>query len=122
MSRRIALLVIVGAVFALTPTACAHAMLDRADPRVGAILQVAPTSIRLEFSEGVEAAVSRVTLLNAQGKAIPLGRVTTRSPSKQVLVIAIPGALGPGVYHVRWRIVSVDGHVTVGEFPFTVRP
>jgi methionine-rich copper-binding protein CopC len=30
--------------------------------------------------------------------------------------------LTPGVYTVTWRAVSVDTHVTTGDFKFTVAP
>jgi methionine-rich copper-binding protein CopC len=30
--------------------------------------------------------------------------------------------LAPGIYKVVWRVVSVDSHVTDGDFKFTVAP
>jgi methionine-rich copper-binding protein CopC len=29
--------------------------------------------------------------------------------------------LSPGAYSVRWQVLAVDGHITRGEVPFTVR-
>ena len=38
------------------------------------------------------------------------------------LLTASLAPLGPGRYRVRWRVVSVDTHVTEGDFAFTVAP
>jgi methionine-rich copper-binding protein CopC len=37
-----------------------------------------------------------------------------------MLSVSLP-ALSPGTYTVRYRVLSVDGHVVEGEFPFAVR-
>ena len=122
MTRSVSILAAVGAIVALAAPAYAHAMLDRAVPAVGAVVHAAPTEIRLEFSEGVEAVLSRVSLTDEQGKAIPLGPATTAKGDRRILVTPVSGALSPGAYRVTWRVVSVDSHVTQGDFSFTVRP
>jgi hypothetical protein len=40
--------------------------------------------------------------------------------SKQLSVTLAP--LAPGTYTVRYRVLSVDGHVVDSSFTFTVRP
>jgi methionine-rich copper-binding protein CopC len=37
------------------------------------------------------------------------------------LSVGVP-TLPAGVYTVRYRVVSIDGHVVEAEFTFTVRP
>jgi methionine-rich copper-binding protein CopC len=39
----------------------------------------------------------------------------------KVLLANLP-MLGPGVYRVKWHVVSVDTHRTEGDFNFTVKP
>ncbi|TAI60323.1 copper resistance protein CopC, partial [Bradyrhizobium sp. Leo170] len=29
--------------------------------------------------------------------------------------------LSPGAWRLRWQVLSVDGHITRGDIPFTVR-
>ncbi|HXU67333.1 MAG TPA: copper resistance protein CopC [Casimicrobiaceae bacterium] len=36
-----------------------------------------------------------------------------------VLAVSVP-ALAPGTYRVVWRVVSVDTHVTEGDFTFDI--
>ncbi|MBI1361930.1 MAG: hypothetical protein GC155_16765 [Alphaproteobacteria bacterium] len=97
-------------------------MLDRATPRVGAVVHAPPTSITLEFSEGVEAALAHVTLSDSHGAAVQLGRASSATSDKRILSVPVKPALTAGTYTVTWRVVSVDSHVTQGDFKFTVRP
>jgi methionine-rich copper-binding protein CopC len=39
--------------------------------------------------------------------------------SEKTLTLSLD-AIGPGVYTVAWRVVSVDTHVTAGDFVFHV--
>jgi methionine-rich copper-binding protein CopC len=36
------------------------------------------------------------------------------------LSVGVP-RLGPGVYTVKFRVLSVDGHIAESQFPFTLR-
>jgi methionine-rich copper-binding protein CopC len=99
--------------------ASAHAMLERASPRVGTKVAVSPSDIRLWFSEGLEANFSRATLFDAAGNPVRVG--TMRVEGRQ-LVLPLPRPLGPGRYRVRWTVVSVDSHRTEGDFTFDVGP
>jgi methionine-rich copper-binding protein CopC len=97
-------------------------MLEHAVPAVGAAVRAAPLEIRLEFSEGVEPALSRITLADASGRAVPLGAVTNPKGDREILAASVSAPLAAGVYHVTWRVVSVDSHVTQGDFNFTIAP
>jgi methionine-rich copper-binding protein CopC len=41
--------------------------------------------------------------------------------TRTVLEMSLP-SLPPGRYHVSWRVVSVDTHVTEGAYAFDVLP
>lgn len=112
----------VGMTFALAAPAYAHAMLDRATPAVGSVVRIAPSQIRLQFSESIEASLSRVSLTDASGDNVQLGAPATTKADRLILVVPVPGPLASGVYRVTWRVVSVDSHVTQGDFSFTVKP
>jgi methionine-rich copper-binding protein CopC len=54
----------------------AHAFMVRAEPRVGSKLDIAPTEVRIWFSESVEPASSSIKVFDGQGKQVdknPIG-------------------------------------------------
>lgn len=111
-----ALLAVAASTLMFASGAQAHAHLVKADPAENAA--VAPLkAIHLEFSEKLEPKFSGVTLMKADGAAVP---VTSKAGGK-----AIDGALqtplAPGGYMVMWRVVSADGHKMTGQYNFTVR-
>lgn len=99
--------------------ASAHAFLEHASPDVGATVHVVPRQLRLWFSERLEAAFSRVAVLDARGRDVTAGRLKAAPGNPKELVVPLK-PLAPGVYTVHWRAVSVDTHVTQGGFEFTV--
>ena len=46
---------------------------------------------------------------------------TAHCVSSTVLLVSLP-QLAPGTYKVTWRVLSVDTHVTEGDFTFDVAP
>jgi copper resistance protein C len=96
--------------------AAAHAMLDRAEPRVGNKVAAAPREVTLWFTQKLEAAFSTITVTNAAGERVDTGKA--RVSGSQMSVALRPG--GSGTYHVTWRVLSVDSHTTDGSFTFQV--
>lgn len=121
--RRRAILVgaAAGAFLALVRPASAHAMLETARPRVGSTVTTAPAELRLRFSERIVPALSRIQLLDLGGAAVSLGALFAQAGDRHTLCATVRGAMTGGVYRVRWRVVSVDSHVTEGEFSFSLR-
>jgi hypothetical protein len=101
--------------------ASAHAMLERANPMVGATVHAAPAAISLRFSEAVEPALSTIALMRSDGAAVAL-TAPAGSEHNRVLTAAVRGVVAPGVYRVHWRVVSVDTHLTQGDFSFRLAP
>jgi copper resistance protein C len=104
----------------LAHAACAHAMLDRADPAVGATLSASPAQLSLRYTEAVEPLFSQVTVTNAQGARMEQGSPVAQQDN-YVLVVPLR-TLPPGTYAVEWHVTSVDTHRTSGHFTFTIRP
>ena len=117
MKSRNALVAALAACFCLA--AGAHAFLDRADPKVGATVKVAPTELRLWFTEAVEPAFSSVQVLDAEGKRVDSAAVQVDARERKLLHVPLP-RLAAGAYTAVWRIVSVDTHVSEGRFAFHV--
>jgi copper resistance protein C len=100
-------------------SAHAHAFLDRAEPRVGSQLQSAPTEVKLWFSEALEGAFSTATVMDENGRRADSGDAHLDASNKALLRVSLR-PLAPGAYTVHWRAVSVDTHVTQGDFVFRV--
>ena len=99
--------------------ASGHAFLGRADPRVGSTVRNPPAEVKIWFTEGLEPAFSSVQVVNEAGKKIDKGNSQVDSSNPALLRISLP-LLSPGIYKVIWRVLSVDGHVTDGDFTFRI--
>lgn len=99
----------------------AHAFLDRSEPRVGADVSVAPAEVKLWFTEDIEPAFSTVKVLDAAGKRMDVADARVDGTERQLLRVSLQ-KLAPGSYRVVWRVVSVDTHVSQGDFAFRVSP
>ncbi|HLX30009.1 MAG TPA: copper homeostasis periplasmic binding protein CopC [Casimicrobiaceae bacterium] len=101
--------------------AAAHAFLDHALPAVGSTVHASPHDVRLWFTEQLEPAFSHVRVLDASGKEVDAGDSHV-DPSDAAILTVTLSTLSPGTYKVVWRVVSVDTHVTEGDFTFDVKP
>ena len=97
-----------------------HAIVVEASPSSGEVLSRLPAELVLRFNSRIENELSRVTLTGPDGDSVPLTR-PARSAGPDRLLVPLP-SLEPGVYLVRWRVLSADGHVTQGAFRFTLAP
>jgi methionine-rich copper-binding protein CopC len=97
----------------------AHAFLKRAEPAVGSTVQTSPAEIRIWFTENIEPAFSTVQVFNASGKEVDKRDVRLDRSNQALLHVSLP-PLEAGIYKVVWRVVSVDTHVTNGNFTFRV--
>jgi methionine-rich copper-binding protein CopC len=98
-----------------------HASLVRSAPARRAILVSAPTRVQLWFSERLEGEFSRLSVWDATGRQVDSRDVQVDAADPKKLSVGLP-ALAAGAYVVRFRVLSVDGHIVEAEFPFTVRP
>lgn len=94
-----------------------HTQLVASFPADGDRLPTAPRSIRLVFSEPVEAALSTIVLISARESL----EVSVRADSTDTRVLlGEPPPLAPAAYRLDWRVVSADGHPVEGSFGFHV--
>ena len=99
--------------------AAAHAIILESEPAPGAKLVEPPPRIYLRFNSKIEKRLSRVTLTAADGRPVPL--VVKADGSEKADRIMLPlGALRPGDYVVRYKVLAADGHITEGALRFTV--
>jgi hypothetical protein len=121
VARRRRLAVAALGLLLLATPAWPHASLVRSSPARRATLRTAPDRVQLWFNEAIEPKFSSVSVWDAAGQRVDLedARVEPEDP-KRLTVGLKP--LGRGAYRVRFRVLSVDGHVVESEFPFTLRP
>jgi methionine-rich copper-binding protein CopC len=105
----------------LAGAAFAHAMLDKAVPAVGGRVAASPPRVELVFTERLEPAFSSVQVLDASGHRVDRGDSTVDAKERRRMAVSLP-ALAPGRYKVTWRAVSVDTHVTSGDYVFDIGP
>jgi methionine-rich copper-binding protein CopC len=109
-------------VLSFAGSAQAHTHLKKSFPAAGATLANAPTEIRLQFHEAIEASVSHVSVETNAGQAVAAGAAASDPSDKTALVMRLAEPLKPGAYKVNWRVISADTHKVKGSFTFQVRP
>jgi len=97
--------------------AWAHAYPRVSFPENGAVLKEAPREIRIQFTEGLELAFSRITVKGPNGDVVSQGNL--RQPAEDTLAIDLK-PLSAGNYAVEWQVLSVDTHITEGVMRFVV--
>ena len=108
------------AVGMLAVPADSHAVLVRSTPTARAVLRRPPDRVQLWFNERLEPAFSTATVWSASGAQVDRQDVRVGPDDSKRLSVTLP-ALDPGIYTVRFRVLSVDGHIVAASFPFTVK-
>ncbi|MFD2764982.1 copper resistance CopC family protein [Micromonospora eburnea] len=132
LGRLVAALAVAGLAVLVGPApARAHAYLAHSAPADGAVLDRAPETLTLAFTEHVELSAARVNLVDGDGRqwavtglalrgedGEPAADADTEAPV--TLVAGLP-PLPANTYHVAWRTLSSDDlHTTSGTLVFGV--
>jgi len=104
----------------LPAAASAHAGLISSEPGRRAVLSIAPKQIRLCFNENVEAGFSKVLLDDGAGKAVALPPPARDRANSSCLIVPLP-ALANGNYTVKYKVLSVDGHIVEYGYGFRIQ-
>jgi methionine-rich copper-binding protein CopC len=98
----------------------AHAYLVKSVPPGRATLFDPPGLVQLWFNERLEPRYSTISVLDSDGKRMDDGNAQLSKDDPKQLAIKVK-PLQPGRYTVKFRVLSVDGHVVEQSFPFAVR-
>jgi len=98
----------------------AHSVLVRSEPGRSATVSRAPERVRLWFSERIEPAYAKLSVWSEAGTQVDAGDAAVAPDDPALLSVSTSG-LGPGRYTVRFRVLSVDGHVVESSFTFIVK-
>ena len=121
MKRWLSRLLAFASAMILVSLAGAHAFLDHATPAVGSVVHGAPAQVKLWFTQELEPAFSSVRVMDRSGRQVDKGDPQVDRAESTLLQVSLP-QLAPGTYRVAWRVLSVDTHVTEGDFTFDVVP
>src|SRR4029450_8923392 len=99
------------------PWARAHFFRDHALPAVGSAVRASPVQVKLWFTQTLEPAFSTAQVFDRGGKRIDKADAQVDRADATLLSVSVP-KLAPGTYRVKWRVLSVDTHVTEGDFTF----
>ena len=101
--------------------ATAHSQLELTVPAAGSTVRESPQRVELRFSQRLEPAFSKIRVLSRDGEQVDNRDSTVDRSDARQLGVSMP-RLPPGTYRVRWRVLSVDTHVSEGHFTFDVSP
>ena len=101
--------------------ALAHAHLVTQRPAADSVVTSETDRLTLIFSEGVERAFSGVIITGAGQKEISTGALIVSGEHHTHVQVPLKAKLAPGQYQVAWRVVSVDGHKTQGQYHFSIK-
>ena len=96
--------------------AAAHAILMESRPVVGAAIAPGPVHLVLRYNSRIDQARSRLEL-RAAGKPSVTLALTPSGPD----TLEADTSLAPGSWTLRWQVLAVDGHITRGDVPVTVK-
>ncbi|HJR01067.1 MAG TPA: copper resistance CopC family protein, partial [Methylomirabilota bacterium] len=102
------------------PPAGAHASLVRSTPAHRAVLGQMPERVQLWFNERLEPAFSTVSVWDEAGAQVDARDVTVGPDDPRRLTVAVETRRA-GLYTVKYRVLSVDGHIVDSRFTFTVK-
>ena len=100
--------------------AAKHTHLERSEPGADSTITVAPTAIKLWFSEPVQIRVTTARVTGANEAALDLAAARLGTGERAPVILDIRGTVAPGRYSVAWRTMSRDGHPVRGTFAFTL--
>jgi methionine-rich copper-binding protein CopC len=101
-------------------TALAHAMLVKAEPARRAALTRAPAQVRLWFNEEIEKDYASLAVQDAAKATVTEIKPHVAADDPKSIVLPLP-ELEAGKYTVKFRVLSVDGHVVDSSYDFTVK-
>jgi methionine-rich copper-binding protein CopC len=83
------------------------------------VLRDPPKQVELWFNERLEPAYASVSVSMQAGAPVTIGKALVEGTEARHLTVQLP-VLPPGRYTVRFRVLSVDGHLAEDSFTFSV--
>ncbi len=98
----------------------AHAIIVSSEPASGTVVTGPDVAFVLHFNSRIDHQRSRLMLKQPDGTATPVP-VAPPEADQTVMTARVVGLI-QGAYSLHWQVLSIDGHLTRGDIPFTVGP
>jgi copper transport protein len=98
--------------------AYSHVGVVESSPPENGIVKSSPDKITVNFGGSIEPAFSKIEVFNPNGK-----KVSGKSrflEEDSIIESNLEENLIHGVYKVKWKVMSLDGHTLKGEYTFTL--
>jgi methionine-rich copper-binding protein CopC len=102
-------------------SAGAHAVLVKSSPARRAVLAHSPPRVELVFNERLEPAYSTVSVWTSANEQVDDRKIAVSPEDPRKLTVGLP-PLRQGFYVVKFRVLSVDGHLVESTLPFEIKP
>jgi methionine-rich copper-binding protein CopC len=89
----------------------------KTEPAAGAALKTSPAHVAMWFEEKPDPAVTKIAV---KGPAGAVGIGSPYAGTEKSIVADFKGTLPVGQYSVSWQTAGDDGHVSKGDFGFSV--
>jgi methionine-rich copper-binding protein CopC len=80
-----------------------------------------PDRFAVRFNSRVDHTRSRLVLIGPGGGQHPLMPAPGAEPTALVGSLPAGPPPPPGAWRLRWQVLAIDGHITRGDIPFTLR-
>ena len=97
----------------------AHSFPIRSEPRVGWTVANSPTKVTIWFDGELEPVFSTITVYNSAQRQVDKNNSRVTGSDHSVLEVDVP-PLAAGTYRVYWKALSIDTHITQGDFTFAI--
>jgi methionine-rich copper-binding protein CopC len=97
-----------------------HFALARSAPLADSTVHIAPTAVKLWFTETPQAGTTAVRITDAAEEIVPTGKLTVDPKDATSVRVPFIAPVKAGKYTVNWRGMGSDGHVVTGKFSFSV--
>ena len=117
LARLLLLTILASILFAPPTVAFAHAIVESSVPAANASVSAGEVNIVLTFNSRIDKKRSRIVVLSSDAHETSVAI----TPDDSENVLQGKAVLNrAGNYHIRWQVLSRDGHITRGIIPFSV--
>ncbi len=98
----------------------AHAIVERTEPAIDAVVDVSPDRVVMHFNEPVEVTFGAIRVYDTLAHRVDNGNVDHVEGDASSVRVGLKPDLQRGTYTVTWRVLSADAHVISEAFVFHV--
>lgn len=95
-----------------------HATVISSNPSPNEAMDTLPEKISIQFSENIQPSFHSLEVFSQDGDKIQIQDSTISEQSEKILEAKWKGTIDEGIYYIKWRVVSSDGHPIEGTIPF----